>query len=110
MTIDKVSIDTWMSNEEIVETLKSMVFGKQAFERFNAKERNTLDKAWNMIDQYEQRLKSDMVNMLTEIQVEIEEYEPKWAENDEQAQASLRTWDDFTDLIQEKIDKLKKEY
>ena len=41
---------TPMSNDEIVENLKTMGFGKQAFERFNAKERETLDKAWNIID------------------------------------------------------------
>ena len=64
---------TPMSNEEIVDTLKTMVFGVQAFERFSAKEREALDKAWNMIDQYEARLKADLVAMLTDIQLEIEE-------------------------------------
>ena len=58
---------TPMSNDEIVENLKTMVFGVQAFDRFNAKERETLDKAWNIIDQYENRLKADMVAMLEDL-------------------------------------------
>ena len=71
--IEESRTTTPMSNEEIVETLKTMVFGAQAFERFDAKERETLDKTWNIIDQYENRLKADMAAMLTEIQMEIEE-------------------------------------
>jgi len=71
--IEESRTTTPMSNDEIVETLKTMVFGAQAFERFNPKERETLDKAWNIIDQYENRLKADMVAMLTELQLEIEE-------------------------------------
>lgn len=58
-------------------------------------------------DQYENRLKADMVAMLEEIKLEFEQYEPKWAENDDQAVASNRTWDDFDDIIQQKIDALK---
>ena len=73
MEIDNSCERKSMSKEEIVDTLKTMVFGVQALERFNAKERETLDKAWNLIDQYEQRLKADMVAMLTELQLEIEE-------------------------------------
>ena len=67
------TITTPMSNDEIVENLKTMVFGKQAFERFNAKERETLDRAWNIIDQYKNHLNADMIAMLIEIQLEIEE-------------------------------------
>lgn len=63
-----------MSNDEIVENLKTMVFGVQAFERFNAKERETLDKAWNIIDEYENRLKDDMLAILEKIRDEIEGY------------------------------------
>ena len=48
-TIDDSSEGAPMSGEEVLETLKTMVFGAQAFERFNAKEREALDKAWNMI-------------------------------------------------------------
>ena len=71
--IEESRTTTPMSNEEIVEALKTMVFGKQAFEKLNAKERETLDKAWNIIDQYENRLKADLVTMLTDIQLEIKE-------------------------------------
>ena len=56
---------------------------------------------------YEDRLRADMVAILEELKEEFEEYEPKWAENDEQAAASCRTWDDFDDIIQQKIDALK---
>jgi hypothetical protein len=73
MTIDKDTAP--MSRKEIVETLKSMVFGVQAFERFNAKERETLDKAWNLIDQYENRLKADMVAMLEELDFRLSNYQ-----------------------------------
>ena len=105
-------MDTWMSNEEIVETLKSMVFGKQAFEKFGAKERHALNKAWNIIDQYEQRLKSDMVFMLTDLQLEIMEQvidEP--APNGTNAEMACYNGGLLKshDLIQEKIDKLKEE-
>lgn len=72
ITIDNTCEPKHMSKEEIVENLKTMGFGKQAFERFNAKERETLNEAWNIIDQYENCLKADMVDMLTEIQTEIE--------------------------------------
>lgn len=58
-------------------------------------------------DQYENRLKADMVAMLEELKLEFEEYEPKWAENDDQAVASNRTWDDFDDIIKQKIDLLR---
>ena len=91
-----------MSKEETVESLKTMVFGVQAFERFNAKERETLDKAWNIIDQYENRLKAEKVAMLTEIQLEIKEKD-----------ADLRYCGynlmavDCIELIQQKINTLK---
>ena len=64
---------TPMSNDEIVENLKTMVFGVQAFMRFNAKERETLDRAWNLIDRYDERLKADMMTTLTKIKKEIHE-------------------------------------
>lgn len=76
MTIDDSCESAPMNREEVVETLKTMVFGVRAFERFNTKEREALDKAWNLIDQYETRLKADMVAMLTELQLEIEELPP----------------------------------
>ena len=58
---------------------------------------------------YEARLKADMVAMLEELRLEFEEYEPKWAENDDHKIASCRTWEDFDDIIQQKIDALRKE-
>ena len=73
MTIDNSCESKPMGKEEIVDTLKTMVFGVQAFERFNAKERETIDKAWNLIDQYEARLKADMVAMLEELDLQIDE-------------------------------------
>ena len=60
-------------------------------------------------DQYEARLKADMVAMLEDLKLEFEEYEPKWAENEDQVIASNRTWDDFDDIIQQKIDALKEQ-
>ena len=94
-----------MSREEIVETLKTMVFGPQAFKRFNAKERESLDyaifslktdKAYQLMYEGEDvYTKADMVAMLTELHTEIEElpmyYDPL----------------DISDLIQQKIDMLK---
>ena len=71
--------------------------------------------AQNVIDNYENRLKADMVAMLTEIQLEIEEIrieepisngyciygrEGKWAEDIIQESSKI---------IQQKIDKLKTE-
>lgn len=51
--------------------------------------------------------KRQMLAMLEELRLGFEEYEPKWVENEDQAIASNRTWDDFDDIIQQKIDKLK---
>ena len=34
-----------MTKEEVVENLKTMIFGKQAFERFTSDERDVLDNA-----------------------------------------------------------------
>lgn len=97
---------TPMSNEEIVENLKTMTFGKQAYERFNAKEREILDRAWNIIDQYENRLKADIVAMLTELQLEIEEMEMK-------SLTEKEIWNNAigvcSDLIQQKINSLKED-
>lgn len=92
-----------MSNEEIVEALKTMLFGAQAFERFNVKERETLDKAWNIIDQYETRLKADLEAILVELQLEIEKFMGTISPNyDEAAQ-------DIVKVIQQKINSLKAE-
>ena len=57
--------------------------------------------------EYENRLRADMVAMLEELRLEFEEYEPKWAENEDQVIASNRTWDDFDDIIRQKIDLLR---
>lgn len=122
--IEESRTTTPMSNDEIVENLKTMVFGAQAFYRFNAKERETLDKAWNIIDQYENRLKADMVAMLTEIQLEIEEYQKihdsycdhyikddVWAhhtrEHYDSSSGKAIACDYCLKTIQKKIDKLK---
>ena len=51
--------------------------------------------------------KRQMLAMLEELRLEFEKYEPKWVENEDQAIASNRTWDDFDDIIQQKIKKLK---
>lgn len=51
--------------------------------------------------------KDEVVAMLEELKTEFEEYEPKWAENEDHVIASNRTWDDFDDIIQQKIDKLR---
>ena len=104
ITIDDSRESAPMSRKEIVENLKTMVFGVQAFDRFNAKERETLDKAWNIIDQYENRLKADLVAMLTELQLEIEELEnPLDYDFEGYNQCAV----DCEKLIQQKIDKLK---
>ena len=98
---------TPMSNDEIVENLKTMGFGKQAFERFNAKERETLDKAWNIIDQYENRLKADLVAMLTEIQLDIEKHTMT------SGVTNQNTWNECIAccgrIVQQKINSLKSE-
>ena len=59
---------------------------------------------------YEQRLKADMVTMLTEIQMEIEKIPLKEKANDYRDERWKYIPDykaDITDLIQEKIDSLK---
>ena len=98
ITIDDSRESIPMSREEVVETLKTMVFGVQAFERFNAKERETLDKAWNIIDQYENRLKADMVAMLVRLTNEID---------DLRAYDDIETVDKCEEIIQQKINSLK---
>ena len=104
MMIDNSCEPKSMSKEEIVDTLKTMVFGVQSFDRFNAKERETIDKAWNLIDQYENRLKADIVAMLTDIQLEIEE-------TVKEEELIDKTWANglhySEKIIQQKIDALK---
>lgn len=104
MTIDNSCEPKPMSKEEIVDTLKTMVFGVQAFERFNAKERETLDKAWNIIDQYEARLKADMAAMLTEIQLDIEGQKFDTHTDKDVWNDAIRV---CSDLIQQRINELK---
>lgn len=58
-------------------------------------------------DQYEARLKAEKIAVLEELRAEFEEYEPKWVENEDHAVASCRTWEDFDDLVKQKIDALK---
>ena len=106
MMIDNTCEPKPMSKEEIVENLKTMGFGKQAFERFNAKERETLDRAWNIIDQYENRLKADMVAMFKELQLEIEKLEKPHCHNASHADGCVSKWK-VEGVIQQKIDKLK---
>ncbi len=57
---------------------------------------------------YENRLKADMVAMLTDIQLEIEELDLKDSVPDYQKGAD-ETREYITDLLQQKIDALKKE-
>lgn len=110
MTIDNTCEPKPMSKEEIVDTLKTMVFGVQAFERFNAKERETLDKAWNIIDQYENRLKADMVAMLTEIQLECEENTVRWYVGRVDGKSDdVVLKETLNEIIQQKINALKGE-
>ena len=80
MTNDSTCEPKSISKKEIVDTLKTMVFGVQAFERFNAKERETLDRAWNLIDRYDERLKADLKAMLEDLDLKIDEmYEPQFS-------------------------------
>ena len=72
------------------------------------------EKAWveaydSFKKDYETRLKADLKAILVELQLQMEEYEPKWVENDEQAVASCRTWEDLDGIIQNKINSLKGE-
>ena len=60
-----------------------------------------------VLGSYDESLKADMVAMLEELRTQMEEYEPKWVENDEQAVASCRTWEDLDGLIQEKINAMR---
>jgi hypothetical protein len=39
-----------LTKEEVIENLKTMIFGMQAFERFNAEERKTLDRAMYFLE------------------------------------------------------------
>ena len=59
-------------------------------------------------EQYENRLKADLKAILEDLRLKFEEYEPKWVENDEQAVASCRTWEDLDGIIQQKIDAMRK--
>ena len=40
-----------IDNDEYIETVKSMLFGEQAFKRFNAKERDALNYCLNKLEQ-----------------------------------------------------------
>ena len=90
---------TWTASTPLNKVYSNMIEALQIA-------KDTLRKYQMMQADYETRLKADMVAMLTEIQLEMEEYEPKWVENDEQAVASCRTWEDLDGLIQQKIDDL----
>ena len=59
-------------------------------------------------DQYENRLKADMVAMLTDIQLEIEELDLKDSVSDYQKGAE-ETREYIADLFQQEIDSLKAE-
>lgn len=56
---------------------------------------------------YLAKLKIEKIAMLEELKSEFEEYEPKWVENEDHAVASCRTWEDFDDIIQQKINALR---
>ena len=68
-------------------------------------DRETLLQEYIPKADYETRLKA----ILVELQLQMEEYEPKWVENDEQAVASCRTWEDLDGIIQNKINTLKEQ-
>ena len=51
--------------------------------------------------------KDEVIGMFTDLQKRMEEYEPTWVENDEQAVASCRTWEDLDGMVQEQINTLK---
>ena len=53
--------------------------------------------------------KADLKSILVELQLQMEEYKPKWVENDEQAVASCRTWEDLDGIIQNKINTLEEQ-
>lgn len=84
---------------------------------FNRDDEPLCDLTYEYIRQFDKRqddcplvetyTKADMMAMLEELKSEFEQYEPKWVENDEQAVASCRTWEDFDDIIQLKINALK---
>ena len=67
----------------------------------------TMRKYQQLQADYENRLKADLKAILVELQLQMEEYEPKWVENDEQAVASCRTWEDLDGIIQNKINTLE---
>ena len=64
-------------------------------------------------DQYEARLKADMVAMLTDIQLELEEksfyYIRIFGKPEDEKRVYLVELDDVNEVIQEKIDKLRGE-
>ena len=102
--IEESRTTTPMSNDEIIEALKAMVFGKQAFERFDAKERETLNRAWNIIDQYENRLKVDMVAMLEELKSNIDELASSYDVPNIYVEIGMKEIEnEIQDLIQQKI-------
>lgn len=77
-------------------------------------ERATVDAVVLIMEQYEQRLKADMVAMLTEIQMEYSEYASVWMEwnntmsKEQIAEKALKASKyRMIDLLQQKIDKLK---
>ena len=107
MTIDNTCEPKPMSKEEIVENLKTMVFGVQAFERFNAKERETLDRAWNIIDQYENRLKADMVAMLTDFLMDIEENTSINSDDGHERNGKRLMRTEIIKMLEDKINSLK---
>ena len=51
--------------------------------------------------------KDEVISMFESVQKKMEEYEPRWVENDEQAVASCRTWEDLDEIVKECISSLR---
>ena len=67
------------------------------------------DLALRIKANYLARLKAEKIAVLEELRAEFEEYEPTWVENEDHAVASCRTWEDFDDIIQQKISEIRGE-
>ena len=103
-----------MTNEEqqIKAEIEAQLFLKN--HNIDYYERATVDAVVLIMEQYEQRLKADMVAMLTEIQMEYSEYASVWMEwnntmsKEQIAEKALKASKyRMIDLLQQKIDKLK---
>lgn len=116
LTINDSRESTPMSREEVVETLKTMVFGAQAFKRFNSKERESLDYAISSLktDEAYQLMyegedvytKNEVIVMLMGLEGEIDEvsWNIEWPDGSDETIVEM---DSVDNIINQKIDKLK---